>query len=63
MYGLTSRKPEAERIKDAVDKRMINTANKVSEMDTRFRCTVRQTGSAAEGTKTCEPSEFDYVFR
>ncbi|KAK3089775.1 hypothetical protein FSP39_006408 [Pinctada imbricata] len=62
VFGMTSRRPEAVRVKEAVGKLMTDVANKVSEMDERFRCTVRQSGSAAEGTKTCEPSEFDYVF-
>lgn len=59
--GTVIKDPEAEEIRDVVDRFASNVAKRMTDSHPKMRCTLYHAGSSAEETKTKFPDEFDYV--
>ena len=54
---------EAERIREKLEILVSNILTQVEKRDSRFQSTLVKSGSVYEGTKVCEPDEFDFMIR
>jgi len=54
---------EAELIREKLEQFMANILAEVEKRDKRFQSTVIKSGSVYEGTKVCQPDEFDFMIR
>ena len=53
---------EAQEIHHIIEKQMQYLAEKITELDNRFKCVLLHAGSSSEGTKSKFPDEFDFMF-
>ena len=54
---------EAELIREKLEILVSNILTQVEKRDSRFQSTLVKSGSVYEGTKVCEPDEFDFMIR
>ena len=54
---------EAERIREKLEILVSNILTQVEKRDSRFQSTLVKSGSVYEGTKVCEPDEFDFMIQ
>ena len=54
---------EAELIREKLEQFMNNILAEVEKRDKRFQSTLIKSGSVYEGTKVCQPDEFDFMIR
>ncbi|XP_033124125.1 uncharacterized protein LOC117122596 [Anneissia japonica] len=61
-FGIIEKRPGASDVKTSILEMMSKLAHLLEKEDYRFKSTLFPTGSSAESTKVCDPSEFDFVF-
>ena len=54
---------EAELIREKLEQFVANILAEVEKRDKRFQSTLIKSGSVYEGTKVCQPDEFDFMIR
>ena len=54
---------EAELIREKLEILVNNIVTQMEKHDSRFQCTLVKSGSVYEGTKVCEPNEFDFMVK
>ena len=54
---------EAELIRERLEILVNNIVTQMEKHDSRFQCTLVKSGSVYEGTKVCEPNEFDFMVK
>ena len=54
---------EADLIRERLEQFVINILVEVEKRDKRFQTTLVKSGSVYEGTKVCQPDEFDFMIR
>ncbi|XP_068682178.1 cyclic GMP-AMP synthase-like receptor [Montipora foliosa] len=54
---------EAELIREKLEQFVTNILAEVEKRDKRFQSTLIESGSVYEGTKVCQPDEFDFMIR
>ena len=54
---------EAELIRERLEILVNNIVTQMEKHDSRFQSTLVKSGSVYEGTKVCEPNEFDFMVK